>query len=188
MKFQLPFILFTGVHEQHWDVIVFSYPLGNVKIASLCLTETRKVLCGFRDETNSEITNQIRCASCQEVAFAPSCHLKAIWVCIVWSTFRRHGKTWNFRIDFYLYRKCILSIPLAVFLLGFASFHMGQRSCGSGLFSPALISKPQAGVLSCHGAVSLTVTQLTDSQTTHDRRSKDFILFSTCQMNFFSWS
>lgn len=77
---------------------------------------------------------------------------------------------------------------LAVFLLRFPSVPHG-----SGVFwkRPALRcpdTRVPGGVLSCRGAVRLTVTQLTDSQTTHDLRCEDFILFSTCQMIFSSSS
>lgn len=148
----------------YWDVIVVYYPLENVKITSLCLTPKReKVLRGFRDETNSEITNQIRCASCQEVTFAPSCRLQAIWLWIAWSSRRKHGKTWNSRIDFYLYRKCILSIHFTVFLLAFPFAPHGSEVFWKQSVQPCSDIKVTGGVLSCHGAVSLTVIQLTDS-------------------------
>lgn len=129
-------------------------------------TEREKKFCVGSEMKQILKSNQIRCVSCQEVAFAPSCHLKGdLTLDSVEQPEGNMGKPGiPGSISIFAGRASSLFTSL-FFYSRFPPFHTGQRSFGSGPLSPALISKSQ--VESCPAMellASLSHSSLTRKQ------------------------
>lgn len=129
-----------------------------------------------REEGSSDtgLTKQImfnppldRCTSSQEADFAPSHHFKTIGFLQVQSCWGKPSSPVipEFQTGFHLSRKYLHSI---VFLLILPSVPYRSEIFLKQPVQHCSNIKVTGGDLSCRGAVRLTVTQLTDSQTTRD--------------------